>query len=1096
MKRTKKITALMLAMACIMTMLPSITRAVEETYTPIATEGEMTVIEDFSGTTGMIEYVESTRLTGAAPFLYANEVTTELGTVTPTTLNSDDGKAATKQNTYYGLVSGGAYQLSQVMTKGGGFLSMWTGDSTTNSVVYCNGNPNQPAGDDIGVAGGKMTIFNIYTPYRFTGLDGKNPTALKTVSATLYLNLTDKGEESLGNDPSLAFIYNYIDEGNFDFVYPVNGNNGYYYFRFGAIRTEIVTLGGVQYKKVYKGTNVFGQVQIPKDVVNPTDAKFKTENIGTTSGTKTKTRLDVTVEYQEGGIKFTFSDGTNSYSTTKTDAQLQNANLTDIFSGYVRYHGNATINLASATKQSTPSQSKQIGFMASANDVYVDNISVTYEGKKSAEDLVAEFNTKYEDLLAKEAAQITSADEATVNHALADYERIVAAQPTAEASLAEAKAKLDSFAEALAAGAATGYFTEYGALFAEGFAVSSAEHTILIRKAIAAYGQENEVAQKAIDKMAKDTYGVTQETVPAYYKALTDAYYFNDTVLIHDDFNLYANQEAYNAIWQDVKVADNTVSTSVSQLGTGADEQYITSATQGYIAVPKKGNCAEARLKQFKVTLELDTAILGKAWNYAVVPYYSYDSGAYYSASIATWDGENDYTNSFHYSRNVVSNTFIESRFWNAVIGKGAVTQGVTSTVVMTFNYEYKVSQNPDGEMPKNSQGTSSGLKYSVKNWINVDTHIEVWQNGKMVGENTHNGCIVPSEANKDMTIDPAFTAGVGKPSNCADGIRYTSVSYTYEKGADEVSPEFEAYAKTYGKTTAEVTKADLADIQAAMAIYEAFTSEKLKNAYKTEYADLVELKKVAEFHNSIPTTVTPGTDISAMAAQWAEMGVTNETVAADLTTAMNAYDGFRPTMFSATIRDIDDVTKQRLRFNVHMPTLTASDDYTVVEYGIVMLPFVMLEGQELTKETASVAIDRVEATSLPTAFKGYLINIPYNNNVCNTRIAARAYITYQVGGEQYTIYSTNDKGEPQEAGDTIGVLDGVAYRSIFSIARAMAKDLLTYAASGGTEHGTVTYTEGVAEGTLADAVDNMDAAAILKFVVQNKKIVEAMNNA
>ncbi len=1092
MKTMKKITALMLAMACICTLLPASVWAVE--YTPISPTGEMTVTEDFSGNTAMIEYVESTALTGSAPFLYADATTTGLATVTPTTIGTNDGAVSTKQNSYYGLVSGGAYQLSTVQNKGSGFLSMWVGDSETSSVVYCNGNPNQVAGTNIGVSSGKiLSANNIITPYRFTGLDGKNVASIKKVSASFYVN------QVTANDPDAALIYNYIDDGNFDYVYHfISGGNCY--FRFGAVRTEVITLGGVQYKKVYifSARNGSGQVNLGSGLTFTAG----TNNITTTTESKSRIRVDVTAEYLEDGIKFTFSDGTNSLSVTKTDEQLQTATLTDIFSSYPRYYGSNTITLADATKKVTPSKATGIGFLAMQSDMYVDNISVTYEGEKTAQALATEFTTKYVTLLAKDSTAIAPADEEEITHALADYEIVVDAQPTAADLLGTEKGKLDAFAQALAGNAAAGYFTEYSALFAPDFAIDGPEDTVLIRKAIAAYGQENSATKAAINSKAQTDHSVAQSTVLEYYKALTDAYYFKSGVLVYDDFNLYADQSAYNTYWQDIKVADGTTSPATpSTLVDNPDgTRYVSTATNGYWTFPKTDYRGTGMLKQFKVTMKLTPNAFGDAFPKVLCIYYDKDTNSYLNAAIGNWTN-NTYQSGFGFGRNNTASSNINgSRFGE--ITDDRVNSALECTVTITVDYEY-ISVDTAQEPVQNGQESNinrNDASYVVKNWINLKYTTDVVNSEGTFSKSCYN-FIIPSSTNKEDVLSKNFTAGIGYEGT-NPGVTFESVSYTYEKGADEYSAEFEAYAETYGLSQSDVTKDDLTDINAALAIYNGFTAPKLQAAYATEAAALNGLKKVADFHNGIPAVVTPATDINDLKAGWTALNITNTAVAADLNTAELAYEAFRPTMKSATIKASDKMESQRLRFNVTMPTLESSDAWTVKEYGVVMLPYQMLAGAELSLNTEKAVRSFVAADTMPVEFRGYLelVNDGELTLDYGVRVAARAYITYTVDGNDYTLYTENTTNGGSAA-NAKGVENGVAVRSAAGIAKAMAQDLVTYSDNPNL---SIEATDEIADTTALNSAlttlaglqpSNPEATTlkgnILKFVAKNAEDVE-----
>ncbi len=909
---------------------------------------------------------------------------------------------------------------------------------------------------------------------RYAGMDPYGEvTGIQEFSGTVYSNASSLRSNGIWN-----IVYNYIDNGNFDYLSVCfDGSATKGIIRPYSVRTVKATAAdGTEYKKIYslQLANIFY-----KDF-----GAFETEEIGGV----TYNKMGFKVVYNEDGVTITLTINGVSHDITIKDTLANNASLNNSVNS-------TDINdkLVPSTLSNNVSASKatQVGFGATSSTMYADDVSVKFTYKKSQAEMVGDFNTKYATFLAREVSSITEADSDKIQQALADYATVVEAYPAAATVLEDAYNTVNGFAAKLAEGEVEKYFTQHGTVFASGFVIKNASHTVAVRKAAAEYTAMAEVTKDTVNEMAVEKGIITQgSTMLDYFKALTGAYYYNGEALIYDDFNSYLSDEDFHKVWEDVCLEDVTPVSSPSTLKLNEDgSQSLTpGSNNGFITVPKAAYRPEGMLKKFSVTMELDTTEFTNmsAWYDLGVPviHYAVPNANEYKGQKLTVNN-NKLQTTYGGSTAGLNENFP----WTATISDLAPGK---YNLVLSFEYEYVQLEEPG--KPTGFGWTFSSLGYDVSDFIRVYGKIHVVEMDVTVNANSF---VVPLEG---KTINKNFTAGIRKGDRA---VTYKEISYTYAKAEDEFSEAFEAYASTYGKPVSSATAADLDSINAAIALYETLT-EKQQSAYAKEKAALDAMKPVAQFHKSVSeTAVTPATDLQKLSSDYAALGVTSTAIETAIDAVEEGLKAFAPSMRSATIKATNDQDGQRLRFSADMPKGLSFEGYTVKEFGVIMLPNQVLGNSSLGVTETELKLDGsygsyqlAKSASddgiLPAQFRGYLV---LDSQVLSygVRIAARAYIIYTVENVDYIYYSTNTSDNYNAQEPTKGVSDGVAVRSAKGIATAMAEDLLTYYEAAGVSEYMV-YTDAIPEGTAASEIKSMDAQDVLDFVIENAGNVELIS--
>ena len=193
------------------------------------------------------------------------------------------------------------------------------------------------------------------------------------------------------------------------------------------------------------------------------------------------------------------------------------------------------------------------------------------------------------------------------------------------------------------------------------------------------------------------------------------------------------------------------------------------------------------------------------------------------------------------------------------------------------------------------------------------------------------------------------------------------------------------------------------------------------------------ELLFVARYNGIIGAGVTPATDaesLKALGEKVVEHGGFSE-LKANITAALKEYDAYRPQIMGATIA-VGDANK--LKFIAASPEKSLPTGVKLVKQGFLVAPKeVLTDGQMPTLET----VDVVNLTAAYTAAGAqYDACITGKQVDPGKQYVAVAYTIYEVGNEQYTLFSNNDY-ENQSGVKT--ATNGCCIKSVYEIARAMA---------------------------------------------------------
>lgn len=197
--------------------------------------------------------------------------------------------------------------------------------------------------------------------------------------------------------------------------------------------------------------------------------------------------------------------------------------------------------------------------------------------------------------------------------------------------------------------------------------------------------------------------------------------------------------------------------------------------------------------------------------------------------------------------------------------------------------------------------------------------------------------------------------------------------------------------------------------------------------------------------------------------------------IEAFMTALETAFNPYRATISGATIKTTDSIDKQDLRYNMAAPTSTCPDGMSVVEYGAIFLPKNLLGDNELTLDTAKVAVARAklgEGEAMPKSFYANLGGSAVNGTRCSREIAARTYVIYSDGTNQYVLYNS---GNPD------GSEGNECVRSVYGVARKIANAVKNEAG--------IVFSEDTIPDKDAD-ISTIDGEKVLKFIIVNKKII------
>lgn len=939
----------------------------------ISATGVKTVDEDFSSTV-MLEYQKSTATTGMEGF-FEND---------------------TSKNIYVDSSKIGVYDGAYKMRSSGqnqGWLMLQKYDEASNAIVNS-----------------KEIIGSFLAPYKFTGTGDTVPTALKSFKGTLY-------STNFTTDNNAPFIvYNYIDNGNVDAVTPYIWGSTVY-FRRHSIRTQTVKIENVgTYKKIYGISRVD----------QPSASGISVSDLVTTTvdGT-TYYALDFEITYGTDAVTVAFSSGDKSVFQTFKDSQY----VTNTISNCIDSSDKKTI---ASFGYNVASKSTSVGFLTQ-NVTCVDNLSLTYEYNKDADELAQDFRNTHSEILTMDIDTVSEANTDAYTAALNDYNTL---GTDVQALLATEKAHLDAISEKLSGLIVDQFFTAHSEALALTADTVSKENVSKAYAALTGFNELDTDTQSAVTARYNGEHSTAYAALSEFFKALCDKIYYNeDGALVYDDFSGYTKAD-----------------------GAWGNTEYGT--------LTKRGN---KRINSVEYVVSFNTAVLATGFNSS--PFYAYkDTAANQSflfrfASDASSSG---WKNKVFFNGLELSN--LQGIYAGAHVASDVLNPEAYPTLTLRVRYSYDYSVF-DGAAQKFPYGISYESNY-IK--MNFQYSFDELPDRVYKTEPTYMA-ILPKEGE---TVNDLFTVGFNV-NRMPSGSSLTSFTVTYVDLS--ISPEFEAYAETYSKTQADVALSDKDNVTAAIVCYETLT-EVQKAKYAADYNNLLAVKEVIDLIENVnAVAVTPKalTVLDALKATYASAGYTNTNVDSALAAKYDAADVFRPEIAGATIRTSSNPNEQDLRFISNIPA--APEGWRISEIGVVLLPQNILGSSELTKDTASVAVAKkeyAEGIVAPTKFTAELGKSAQGDTRCARDICARTYVVYTDGTDSYEYYSTNNTEN--------NISNGTAVRSVYGVARSMAKAII-----GTTEYGTVTYTEKITA-TTDIANEDIAGADVLEFVSNNVDVIKA----
>ena len=936
----------------------------------ISATGVKTIAENFSSTV-MLEHQKSTATTGMEGFF-----------------ENDTSQIIYPKNTG---VYDGAYRMCH-SGQNQGWLMLQKYDEATNTIVNS-----------------KEKIGNFYTPYKFTGTGDTVPTALKSFKGTLYsTNFT-----SDNNAPFIA--YNYIDNGNVDAVTPFIWN-GAVYFRTFSIRTETVEIENVgSYKKIY-GLDRLDQPSVSGISVSDLQT--------TTINSTTYYALDFEITYGTDAVTVSFSSGEKSVSQTFKDSLYSNNNISNCIDS-------SDTKTVASFGHNAASKATAVGFLT-FNETCVDNLSLTYEYNKDADELAQDFRNTHSEILAMDIGSVTEANTDAYTAALSDYNSL---GTEVQALLTTEKAQLDAITQKLSDLIVEQFYTAHSEALALTAETVSTDNVSKAYAALTGFKELDTATQAAVTARYNGEHNTVYAALSDFFKALCDKVYYNDDgALVYEDFSGYTKAD-----------------------GAWGDTEYSTLTKRG-----------DKRINSVEYVMSFNTAALATGFNSS--PFYAYKDtekdqsfNFQFSSDTSTGWKNKVFFNALHVNnlRGIYAGSHISSDVLDPA-------QYPTLTLRVRYSYDYSVF---DGE----AQKFPYGISYE-SNYIKVNFQYSFDELPDRVYKTVSNYmAILPNEGE---TVNDLFSVGFNVNS-LPSGSTLTSFSVTYYDPS--ISPEFEEFAGTYNKSNSNVSLEDKDQIVAAMNFYATLTDAQ-KTKYASNYQNLQVLQEVVTFIESVnAVVVTPKalTELDALKATYASAGYTNTNVDSALAAKYTAADVFRPVIAGATIRTSSNPNEQDLRFISNIPA--APEGWRISEIGVVLLPQNILGSSELTKATASVAVAKkeyAEGVEAPTKFTAELGKSAQGDARCARDICARTYVVYTNGTESYEYYSTNNTEN--------NISNGTAVRSVYGVARSMAKAII-----GTTEYGTVIYTEKITA-TTDIATEDIVGADVLEFVSKNVDVIKA----
>lgn len=830
------------------------------------------------------------------------------------------------------------------------------------------------------------------------------------------------------DQPNAAIVINYIDNGNFDLVYPYT-EAGNVYFRTWAVRTETLQQGAIAYKNIYGSTDRLGQHQANGFVPGNTVVAGETLEY-----------MDFRVAYTSVGTTVTVTSDTAEVSYTFANDYFLTQQVDNILTGTA---DRRTISTFGDTPLSAV---KSVGFAAKIGTslAYADDVSVEYTYTKNAEQLAQDFKAAHSEILSKETVQ--DSDAALVEAALEDYNTLVAAVPGLAAALAAEKTKLDGFLATISGDLAAAWLEAHAAATALTTDTASKNNLGLIKAAQAAYNRLGNSVQAEIVHRFNTAHATDYTDMNVFLNMLANAvYYDKNGVLVYDDFS-----GANAAAWEEITVGDRTFISprqAVKPLGR------LVSVTWNYTIVPK--NLASG----------LNPIVLYADETNYIMPRFAYEP---------SWD------ETFFNDGSVTPGVY-RNWYYGSHSRSGAIGENPTMDVSFIVTYDYAAFDGEPSQIHPNFPYAAKHIDVTLASHYQ-QINATATQNQIAVILGNEQAPAVPQElfsvgyydTNDNMRLNSVEFAYAKAAEETSEA--FEAYADTYSMGTSTVT-----------KDNAVAIDAALAVYDGLTAV-----QKNAYKAEYNNLVDLKTVADFHAAVAGYTVTPASAAQIEAYQSEWAAMQITNTTIDSSVAALDTALDVFRPTMYSATIKVTGVPEEQDLRFKSKMAVnaysrsivrygtvmlpnqLLVGDTELTLETDIPGYPIV----------NASTVVSGGD--TLPAVFYGNLGGSAYTANRCGIRIASRAYIVYNIEGTEYTLYSTNSNSEGDRA-QAIGVEDGHCVRSVNLIARRMAKVVIETAGT----YGAVTYTEHITSATASAEIDMVEATHVLEFTAKNKAIIE-----
>ncbi len=476
--------------------------------------------------------------------------------------------------------------------------------------------------------------------------------------------------------------------------------------------------------------------------------------------------LDFEITYGTDAVTVSFSSGEKSVSQTFNDSQYSNNNISNcIDSSDKKTIASFGYNVAS--------KATAVGFLTQ-NVTCVDNLSLTYEYNKDSDELVQDFRNTHSEILTMDIDTVSEANTDAYTAALNDYNAL---GTDVQALLATEKAQLDAISEKLSDLIVDQFYTAHSEALALTADTVSKENVSKAYAALTGFNELDTDTQSAVTARYNGEHSTAYAALSEFFKALCDKIYYNeDGALVYDDFSGYTKAD-----------------------GAWGNTEYGT--------LTKRGN---KRINSVEYVVSFNTAVLATGFNSS--PFYAYkDTAANQSFNFrfASDASSSGWKNKVFFNGLQLNN--LQGIYAGAHVASDVLNPEAYPTLTLRVRYSYDYSVF-DGAAQKFPYGISYESNY-IK--MNFQYSFDELPDRVYKTEPTYMA-ILPKEG---KTVNDLFTVGFG---TLPSGSALTSFTVTYVDPS--ISPEFEAFAKTYSKTQADVALSDKNDVTAAIACYETLT--------------------------------------------------------------------------------------------------------------------------------------------------------------------------------------------------------------------------------------------------------------------------------